>query len=165
MKCKTGVFVDVFPMDDVPLGVGGQILQDFWCMCLRKVLWSEVGRLDPRVSAPLRAWFSLLSKIPAKAVYALASPMERKSTDDSPNRVRTLLFPATGTLYRENPLEERYAMPKEWFKDLSEYEFEGKRLMGTRDFDAILTYIYGDYMQLPPEDRRGQHSPVSSYEF
>lgn len=56
-------------------------------------------------------------------------------------------------------------MPKEWFKDLSEYEFEGKRLMGTRDFDAILTYIYGDYMQLPPEDRRGQHSPVSSYEF
>ena len=91
--------------------------------------------------------------------------MERKSTDDSPNHVRTLLFPATGTLYRENPLEERYAMPKEWFKDLSEYEFEGKRLMGTRDFDAILTYIYGDYMQLPPEDRRGQHSPVSSYEF
>ena len=165
LKCKTGVFVDVFPMDDVPLGVGGQILQDFWCMCLRKVLWSEVGRLDPRVSAPLRAWFSLLSKIPAKVVYALAAPMERKSTDDSPNRVRTLMFPATGTLYRENPLEERYAMPKEWFKDLSEYEFEGKRLMGTRDFDAILTYIYGDYMQLPPEDRRGQHSPVSSYEF
>lgn len=39
LKCKTGIFVDIFPMDDIPLGVLGQILQDWHCFCLRKILW------------------------------------------------------------------------------------------------------------------------------
>ena len=48
---------------------------------------------------------------------------------------------------------------------LQEYEFEGKKLMGTRDYDTILKYIYNDYMKLPPEDKRDPHAPVSSYFF
>ena len=66
---------------------------------------------------------------------------------------------------RENSLKTRFGMPKEWFQDLTEYEFEGKKLLGTRDYDTILRYIYNDYMKLPPEDQRDPHAPVSSYHF
>ena len=34
-KCKTGVFVDVLPLDDVPKSLVGQMLQDFHCFVLK----------------------------------------------------------------------------------------------------------------------------------
>ena len=36
LKCKTGIFVDVFPMDDIPLSIVGQIFQNLHCYCLRR---------------------------------------------------------------------------------------------------------------------------------
>ena len=37
LKCKTGVFVDVFPMDDIPKSTIGQIANDIYSCCLRKI--------------------------------------------------------------------------------------------------------------------------------
>jgi len=163
LKCKTGIFIDVFPMDDVPLSTVGQMLQDFHCFCLRKTLWSEVGKYS--AGGPLRLWFSLLSHVPVSFVFQQLDRYIRKSGNATPNRVRTLLFPASGKLYRKTPIKERYGMPKKWFLDRAEYDFEGYRFYGTRDYDAILTHFYGDYMKLPPEDQRQQHSPFSEIEF
>lgn len=164
VKCKTGVFIDIFPLDDVPRGVVSQMVQDFYCFCLRKILWSEVGRYS-ETSALKRLWFRLISWIKPDFVFRLYKRMEKKSRNDSANRVRTLTFPAFGKLYRKNPLRERYGLPKEWFTKLREYEFEGLKLMGTENYDGILTYTYGDYMMLPPEEERYPHAPVSYYDF
>ena len=38
--------------------------------------------------------------------------------------------------------------------DLADYDFEGHKFPGVRDYDKYLTLWYGDYMQLPPEDQR-----------
>ena len=165
MKGKTGVFVDVFPMDDVPLSLPGQMLIDFKFFVCRKILWSEVGRLAESESPLSRQMYKLLSKIPPERVYRVLDRRAARSRNASPNLVRVLLFPSTGKLYRKNSLSERYGMPKEWFTDLVEYDFEGVKLFGTRNFDENLTYIYGSYMELPPEDKRDPHSPVSSYDF
>ena len=56
-------------------------------------------------------------------------------------------------------------MPKVWFTDREEYEFEGKQFFSSRDYDTVLKYIYGDYMKLPDEKGREQHSPFSEIEF
>lgn len=37
--------------------------------------------------------------------------------------------------------------------------FEGEPFFAPRDIDAYLTMMYGDYMTLPPEDKRKTHSP------
>ncbi len=163
LKCKTGIFIDIFPLDDIPTSLLGQILQDRWCYCLRKILWSEAAKYQTR--GLWRLWFTLLSGIPVSIPFAAFRRMERKSDNASSNRVRCLAFPATGTLYRKNPLKERYGMPKEWFKDRALYSFEGKQLYGSRDYDSVLRYIYGDYMQLPDEEGRKQHSPFSEIRF
>ena len=163
LKCRTGIFVDVFPMDDVPRSVLGQILQDRVCFCQRKILWSEVARVNS--TGFWKLWFTLLSKIPVSVPFSVCGRYAAKSRNGSPNRVRCLLFPATGTLYRKNPLRERYGMPKEWFTDRTEYSFEGRRLYSSRDYDTVLKYIYGDYWVLPDEKGREQHSPFSEIEF
>ena len=165
LKCKTGVFIDVFPMDDIPVSLPGQILNNAYDLCLRKILYSEVGRLNQDSSMLSRGFYSLLAKIPVDKVFALIRKMELRSKNSSENRVRVLMFPATGALYRKNPIKERFGMPKKWFTDLQEYEFEDLKLYGTKDYDGILTYIYGDYMTLPPLDKRDPHAPVSDYKF
>ena len=42
---------------------------------------------------------------------------------------------------------------------LKELEFEGKMYKVFNDYDYYLTRIYGDYMQLPPIDKRVAHLP------
>ena len=34
LKCKTGIFIDVFPLDDIPKSPIGQMINDFRCFCL-----------------------------------------------------------------------------------------------------------------------------------
>ena len=38
INCKTGVFIDIFPLDDVPKSVAGQMMLDFFFFILRKIL-------------------------------------------------------------------------------------------------------------------------------
>ncbi|NFE74560.1 LicD family protein [Clostridium botulinum] len=165
IKCKNGVFIDVFPMDDIPISTIGQILNDIYCCCLRKILWSEVGKYDSKNNYFKNQFFKILSKIPVDKIFEKQRKLAFRSKNSSQNRVRTLLFPATGKLYKKNSLKTRFGMPKEWFTDLVEYEFEGKKLYGTRNYDENLKYIYGNYMKLPPENNREPHAPVSEYKF
>ncbi len=163
LKCRTGIFVDIFPMDDVPVSTVGQIFQDWHCFCLRKILWSEVAKKNTK--GFWRFWFTLLSRIPVAVPFRALDRYASRSRNDSPNRVRCLMFPATGTLYKKNPISERYSMPKSWFTERSEYEFEGRSFYSSKDYDTVLRYIYGDYMILPDEKGKEQHSPFSEIQF
>ncbi len=163
LKCKTGVFIDIFPLDDVPKSTIGQMLQDFVCFCLRKITWSEVGRLQTK--GFWKIWFTLLSKIPIDWVYRQLDWYVKKSRNDSDNYVRILMFKSLGKLYRKAPIKLRYGFPKKWVLERAEYEFEGHMFFGAKDYHGFLSFEFGDYMELPPEDKRDPHSPVSSYSF
>ena len=165
MKGKTGVFVDIFVLDDCPKSVLGMELQDLWCFFLRKILYSRVGKVNE--TGMKKAIYSFLSVIPVKWVYGRVEKMASRSNNSTPNRVRTLLFPAFGKFYMKNahPAKIRYGMPKSWFLDRAEYDFEGHKFYGTKDYDAFLKYLYNDYMTLPPKEKRPPHAPVSSFNF
>jgi len=42
----------------------------------------------------------------------------------------------------------------EWFGEGVPLEFEGKTYLCPKNYDAVLTACFGDYMQLPPEEER-----------
>ncbi len=62
----------------------------------------------------------------------------------------------TGCLYYSNyqPDYLHDTIRREWIEKPSELSFEGHMLMVPADCDAVLKEIYGDYMQLPPEEQR-----------
>lgn len=97
--------------------------------------------------------------------------MAAKSRNDSPNLVRVNMGTSIGKLYRQDAmyhksaLKYRYGLPKSWYLERAEYEFEGKVLYGPKDYDAFLSFTYGDYMTPPPEEKRVSHMPVSDYSF
>lgn len=163
LKCKTGIFIDIMPYDDIPNSIVGQVFQNFFCYCCRKILWSEVGKKNS--SRLKRLWFMLLSNIPVNSVYKVLSIYTDRSSNKSKKRVRLLLFIPPGCEYTNKPLKERYGMKKEWITERKEYEFEGQKVYGSLDADGFLTWKFGDYMQLPPEDQREGHAQVSYIDF
>lgn len=63
---------------------------------------------------------------------------------------------STERLYYSNyqPDYLQVTLRREWIEPVSELEFEGHMLMAPPHFHEVLTEIYGDYMQLPPEEAR-----------
>ena len=47
--------------------------------------------------------------------------------------------------------------PRDYFNELVELEFEEHRFLAVKEWDEMLTSIYGNYMQLPPADKRVDH--------
>ena len=163
LKCKTGIFIDIMPYDDIPNSLIGQLFQNFYCYCCRKILWSEVGKMNS--SGLKKQWFRLLSHISIDSVYKALKLYTDRSRNDSPNRVRLLLFIPPGREYTKKPLNDRYGMTKRWIVERTEYSFEGLKVYGALDYDGFLTWKFGDYMQLPPEDQREGHAQVSYINF
>ena len=165
INSQTGVYVDIFPMDDIPRTTIGQVINDIECFLWRKVLYSEVGKYSPDSNA-LQKWiYTRLSRIPTDYVFEKMRHITDKSNNRTNNRVRVLLFPSFGRLYVKNSVKDMYGMPKIWFKQIHRYEFEGYRLDGIRDYDAFLKYMYDDYMTLPPEEERRAKVYVSDYDL
>ena len=165
LKCKTGIFVDIFPLDDVPNSKLGRVLQKERCFVTRKLMYSEVGKLSNNENQFMRFFYSVLSKIPVDYAFYRLGKYSRKSNNASNNVVRTLMFDALGKKAKKLDGDFRYGRPKRWFLDVAEYEFEGCKFYGPKDYDEYLTFKYGDYMKLPPENKRQQNSPVTYIDF
>ena len=58
---------------------------------------------------------------------------------------------------------EKNRYKKGWFDNTTEVEFEGYRFKAPSDYDAVLKRLYGDYMQLPPENERITHHSNKIY--
>ena len=48
-------------------------------------------------------------------------------------------------------------MPIEWFGEGRLVDFEGHKLVAPIESEKYLTVLYGEYMQLPPEEKRIAH--------
>lgn len=52
---------------------------------------------------------------------------------------------------------EREILKSSYFKEYTDVDFEDIKAMATKDYDEMLRNAFGDYMQLPPEDKRVSH--------
>jgi lipopolysaccharide cholinephosphotransferase len=53
--------------------------------------------------------------------------------------------------------EEKEIIPIQWYGQGVRYTFEGVDFSGLGEFDLYLKRLYGDYMKLPPEEKRMPH--------
>lgn len=58
---------------------------------------------------------------------------------------------------------EREIMGTDTFKNYTELEFEGNKFKAICNYDEYLRKHYGDYMKLPPEDKRETHHTYKAY--
>lgn len=56
----------------------------------------------------------------------------------------------------------KYSFPKEFFDEVVYLEFEGKKYPAPLMYDAYLKSQYGDYLKLPPMEKRASH-PIEAF--
>lgn len=65
--------------------------------------------------------------------------------------VRILTFPTP---------KKVYGYERRWYTHLTKYPFGKMMLPGAQDYDGYLSVKYGNYMELPPAEKRKTH-PIS----
>ncbi len=150
MPYKQGIFIDIFPLDGVPDNYLLRAVKNFQCFCVRKILWSEVGKIGEQHYWK-RQWYALLSRIPEEAVWRYYHKMIVHAGRKNTKMVRILMFPTPN---------RAYGYWRKWYEDSQSVTFEGKTFQGIRDYDGYLSFKFGNYMELPPVSMRKIH-PVS----
>ena len=54
-------------------------------------------------------------------------------------------------------------MPKDVFEELMLIDFEGRKFYAPKNYHEYLTTYYGDYMKLPPVEKRQSHHFYEAY--
>ena len=162
LGCRTGVFIDIVPFDDMPENLLHQILIDLDTIFLRKILWSRVAVKSAKGLSKIA--YGLLSKISVEFVHRRYRyyACKRRNT----GRVRIISLASMGYCYhKNNPFSERFSIPDKWVLDTVTYDFESVKLPGARDYDGFLCHEYCDYMALPPKEKRVPQLTISYYKI
>lgn len=151
MNIHHGVFIDIFPLDFYPDDAGER----------RKFDWS-------------RKWYehriSVVFDLPGN--YTLKGVVKKCLTK--------ILLPSLqaaiekrDALYQKVPVSSMIAnyggawgkkeiVPASWYGKGAKVMFEGMELSAPAEYDKWLTQVYGDYMQLPPVEKRVGHHYVEA---
>ncbi|MBQ7230958.1 MAG: LicD family protein [Oscillospiraceae bacterium] len=142
-----GVYMDIFPLDFYPDDPRTE-------KNLRRKNWFLNGRIT--------ATFYFSEKLPLKSrVKHIACTILHPSVEKA-LQARDALFRSVTAGSRIanhcSPWRSREIVPAEWYGEGCELEFEGLKVRAPKEYDKWLTQVYGDYMQLPPpEKRKGHH--------
>ncbi len=150
MPYEQGVFIDVFPLDYVPENYGLRRIHNFVCFLYRKFFWSEVGRVADK-NPFMRRVYALMSKVPEKKLKESFDRFIRLTNRRKTKWVRILTFPTPN---------KAYGYRTRWYQNSADITFEGVTFSGIKDYDGYLSFKFGDYNTLPPENQRKVH-PVS----
>ena len=147
-----GIWIDIFPLDNVPHQ--RSFFQDFYGKLYQHVVKKILFRYseDPAVFTAIgRLQYRLVHLLPWKCYIAL-----RKALLQHYNGRDCDYYANYGSQYGYI----KQTMPKSAYDPPVKLEFEGKLFSAPRDYDFILRRIFGDYMQLPPEEKRRMHTPL-----
>ena len=156
-----GLFLDIYPMD----GMGTtpaeyEALKNkatrYSSLCfLSTRLRCEKGNTKKKWKLALKYPAFLFARMCGKKVFMKKLEAMAAGCDyNTSNYVGCLVWGSDGV---------KGVFPKEWFRDAVDISFEGRLYKAPVDYDAVLTRLYGDYMQLPPEQDRIAHHFYKAY--
>lgn len=153
-----GINVDIFPIDGAP----DPGLEDHYATMSKKREW--ISRLCPfyRVVGKNRLQWFLKYCIKRLRYPHFGNCADVKASINA--ELRTYTFdesPLAGAYFGDDGIRE--FMPRKWFESFTDMEFEGRYYPVISHFDDYLRRLYGDYMQLPPEDKRVSHHLYDVY--
>ncbi len=154
MPYEQGIFVDIFPRDGVPDGVLGQKVHAFLCFLVRKTMWSAVGRKTSKKKIQRRV-YQQLYQLSSNNMPHIYKKLVKFSNKKRTRYVRALTFPLPNGLK---------GYEREWYRKYTEIEFEGHVFQVESSYKKWLEQEFGDYMQLPPSEKRKIH-PVTEIKF
>jgi|LSQX01.1.fsa_nt_gb lipopolysaccharide cholinephosphotransferase len=145
-----GVFIDIFPLDNVPKEKKSQIKQAKDINRIRKLKWYRTALIYPE--------HSTMKKYAKKLVRIILLPLSMKRMNVKMEKImqkynndeNSTNWCSMASQYSY----EKQSMPKEVYGTPTLMEFSGRMFYAPEKVSDYLTRIYGDYMKLPSEEER-----------
>lgn len=161
-NCGMGIFVDIYPYD----GLGNSreealpLLRKTRKYCDSIVSVTRKFKTAPRelnYKGKLVYYFSLAKKmiLGEKFYHNKLQSLTKRHKYDESKYVGPVLWYFSPA---ENVLFDRTS-----FEKLKKIKFEDDEFYVPEDYDKVLTTLYGEYMQLPPEEKRIYHHQYKAY--
>ncbi len=152
IKDDDKIFIDIFPIDGLPEQENKCVLHYKKCRFFKKMFEISTVNLGYhstflRTIAMYSLYFPAII-IGAKNWSILLDKYARKYHVEDNSYIGVICW---GYGYKER-------MPKEQWCKAVEVEFEGRKALVPGCWDYYLTSLYGDYMTLPPEEKRKVHT-------
>ena len=158
-----GIFIDIFPLDGAADALDQRECDfDRFNACLRWYRGAQITRNKKKLFKLLRRGriillFKFFLTTPFKSViknYCI-NKMKRISLAHSFETSEYVIQ------YRDDSYgREKSWFPRQWIESTIKVSFEGISVRIPREYDAYLKHYYGDYMQLPPEDKRDDRHAI-----
>ncbi len=144
-----GVFIDIFPLDKLPQQKIRRKLLMYKFILLRAIILSMTTDFTTEkysYKLYLKKLLNMFSKIVGKDnIYKYYKKEIKKCSKINGSEYVGNTFPRYG---QKEILKEKLI-----FKT-KKYTFENRKFYGPEDYDTYLSNFYGEYMKLPPEDKR-----------
>lgn len=157
-----GVWVDIFMLDNAPDSMKDgksffsklTLLQNFYNYSIYKHgRWSINDGLKPLIKRVLFSWTDLLGpRYFAKIIDTLSQKYNRENTQN-----------VTVNIFHIYKKREDCLFDRAVFGKGTNCPFEEDSFAIPSQYDKYLRTYYGDYMQLPPEDKRVTHHTIKLY--
>ncbi len=153
-KAKQAIYVDIFPWDYVPEQKHKMLWDAFQvklCICLL-ISKHNVGIAED--SSRVKKYIFKLFK--CMSLFLTHEFLTTRCTKILKNHEKkSKITCAVGVQgYRKN------MVPAIWFQEYTKLQFEEYEFSVIKKYDKLLTKSYGDYMQLPPPEKRRTHELV-----
>ncbi|MCM3238359.1 LicD family protein [Heyndrickxia oleronia] len=152
LKQKDGIFIDIFPLDNISQNKFKQKLSMSICKTCRKLLWAPVGVKSANTKLGKLLYYAL-AHIPRSLTIFIYNFFAQIDNNKK-----------SGFLVSHNYFSG-YIFKKEWYEEIILVEFEGHTFYAPKGYHNILSYVYGDYLRLPSEEERKGHTYSSYIKF
>lgn len=158
LKYTSGSFIDVYPLE----GLGKEGDLDYWRKRFKKYLKWQRGVY---MNCSKSIWFgkSNLKKVMNLPYMVFSRLVGKQYFINKFNQHKR--FSWEESEYIGTPCWIRDIFRKDDFEEVIRAPFEDTEVWIPKNYDAILRMAYGDYMQLPPEDKRVPHHDYSAYKI
>lgn len=152
MAESSELWIDVFPFDNMPNN-GSRF---YWKRVdfLRKVYFKK--RVLEGFYKESETKEGILNKAKEKIGLAIASVTDKNRLLEKYIKICTK-YKTKKCNYIQDLTWGTKAVPRALFDEIVDYQFNDITVKGFKDYDTYLKCVYGDYMQLPPEDQRVSH--------
>lgn len=148
---KTGVWVDIFPMDSI----GDEEEK-------HRARYEKIHKKWARLSIPRGAKSSFSKqwgisgnlKILIKMLISLKGYGLRKKVESFISEIKDETYANSSHCAQLACCDEYGFYEKKDFEEYTSLDFEDHQLMVIKEYDKVLRLLYGDYMQLPPVNKR-----------
>ncbi|HET53779.1 MAG TPA: LicD family protein [Ignavibacteria bacterium] len=151
-----GVYIDIFPFDNVPSNMIKRSLHCMSTYVLKRILMSKKKYVLWNEKQLFKKFFY---KFFYGCIYlihpAIIKNILLKFMTFFNNQVSAEVVNIGGAYgYRKETIK------REWIENLSLIEFEKHKFLAPLNYNEYLSYFYGDYMTLPPTEKRGNRHNI-----